>query len=304
MKHVIAIDIGGTKTIGSLFSEDKTILKEIRFPTNPKLGLEKLLESLYSVIDELLKIEKADCISVGSAGRIDIKTGEVFYASDNIPGWTGVKIKELLEERYHLPTVVENDCKVAGYGEEWNGSAQGLENYVCIALGTGVGAAIKTEGKMIHGAHWSAGELGHIILHPGGRQCNCGLQGCVEQYCSGTALVKIYNDLAENRIETGYQFFELVQKKEQLALQVLDGFVNDLYDLCMTICNSYDPEAIIIGGGLVDTREYWWDKLLAKVEASPLAALYQPRIIPASLKNKAGIYGAAYLGFMTIGAIE
>ena len=66
---------------------------------------------------------------------------------------------------------------------------------------------------MIHGAHWSAGELGHIILHPGGRQCNCGLQGCVEQYCSGTALVKIYNDLAENRIETGYQFFELVQKK-------------------------------------------------------------------------------------------
>lgn len=304
MRHVIAIDIGGTKTIGSLFSEDKKVIKEIRFPTNPKLGPEKLLESLYAVIEELLKVEKVDCISVGSAGRINIKTGEVFFASDNIPGWTGVKIKELLEKRYAIPTVVENDCKVAGYGEEWAGSAVGSQNYVCIALGTGVGAAVKCEGKMIHGSHWSAGELGHIVLHPNGRQCNCGLKGCVEQYCSGTGLVKIYNDLSDDKVETGYQFFDRVRNKEELALSVLDDFVDDLYNVCLTLYNSYDPDMIIIGGGLIDTKEYWWDKLIDKINSSPLASLFTPKIVPASLGNKAGIYGAAYLGFQSIDSGE
>ncbi|MBR5755602.1 MAG: ROK family protein [Erysipelotrichaceae bacterium] len=300
MRHVIAIDIGGTKTIGSLFDEDKNIIEEKRFPTNPKAGPENLLNSLFSVIEEFLKEYTVDCISVGSAGRININDGSVFFASDNIPGWTGVRIKDILEERYHIPVVVENDCKVAGYGEEWNGSAQGLDNYICITLGTGVGAAVKSEGKMIHGSHYSAGELGHIILHPNGRQCNCGLKGCVEQYCSGTALTKIYNDKAEKKIETGYDFFELVRNKDELALSVLDGFVDDLFNVILTLTNSYDPDRIIIGGGLIDTREYWWDKLMEKVNGSAISKLFKVDVVPASLGNKAGIYGAAYLGFKTL----
>lgn len=304
MKHCIAIDIGGTKTIGALLREDASIVCERRFPTNPKLGPENLLASLYAVIEELKKIVNVDCISVGSAGRINIETGDVFFASDNIPGWTGVKIKELLQERYHIPVVVENDCKVAGYGEQWQGSAKGLNSYVCISLGTGVGAAIYCEGQMMHGSHWSAGELGHITLHPNGRQCNCGLKGCVEQYCSGTALVKIYNDRSNTKIDTGYDFFGLVESEDKIALEVLDDFVDDMYNLCMTIYNSYDPEKIIIGGGLVDTRKYWWDKLLVKISNSPLSSLFNPEIVPASLNNRAAIFGAAYLGFKYLDSIK
>lgn len=300
MKHVIAIDIGGTKTIGSLFDENKNILEEKRFPTNPKAGPENLLNALFNVIDELVSKYAVDCISVGSAGRININDGSVFFASDNIPGWTGVKIKEILEERYHILTVVENDCKVAGYGEEWNGAAQGLDNYICITLGTGVGAAVKAEGKMIHGSHYSAGELGHIILHPNGRQCNCGLKGCVEQYCSGTALTKIYNEKSDSKIETGYDYFERVKAKEPLALEVLADFVDDLFNVILTLTNSYDPDRIIIGGGLIDTREYWWDQLMEKIAASPISKLFQVDVVPAALGNKAGIYGAAYLGFKTL----
>ncbi len=300
MKHVIAIDIGGTKTIGSLFDENKNILEEKRFPTNPKAGPENLLNALFNVIDELVSKYAVDCISVGSAGRININDGSVFFASDNIPGWTGVKIKEILEDRYHILTVVENDCKVAGYGEEWNGAAQGLDNYICITLGTGVGAAVKAEGKMIHGSHYSAGELGHIILHPNGRQCNCGLKGCVEQYCSGTALTKIYNEKSESRIDTGYDYFERVKAKEPLALEVLADFVDDLFNVILTLTNSYDPDRIIIGGGLIDTREYWWDQLMEKIAASPISKLFQVDVVPAALGNKAGIYGAAYLGFKTL----
>ncbi len=299
MKHVIAIDIGGTKTIGSLFDENKNILEEKRFPTNPKAGPDNLLNALFNVIDELVSKYEVDCISVGSAGRININDGSVFFASDNIPGWTGVKIKEILEERYHILTVVENDCKVAGYGEEWNGAAQGLDNYICITLGTGVGAAVKAEGKMIHGSHYSAGELGHIILHPNGRQCNCGLKGCVEQYCSGTALTKIYNEKSDSKIETGYDYFERVKAKEPLALEVLADFVDDLFNVILTLTNSYDPDRIIIGGGLIDTREYWWDQLMEKIAASPISKLFQVDVVPAALGSKAGIYGAAYLGFKT-----
>lgn len=300
MKYVIAIDIGGTKTIGALFDETGKIIHEIRIPTMPKLGPEKLKESLFKVIDELLTIKKVDCISVGSAGRINIYTGEVFYASDNIPGWTNTKIKEIIEERYNIYCVVENDCKVAGYGEEWQGSARGLDNYVCLVLGTGVGGAVKCEGKMIHGSHFSAGELGHMILHPNGRDCNCGLKGCVEQYCSGTALVKIFNDISDIKINTGYEFFNLIDDKNEIAIKVLDGFVDDLSSIIITLYNCYDPEKVIIGGGLCDTRKYWWDKLETKLNQSAIAKLFKPIIVPAELGNKAGIYGAAYLGFLHI----
>ena len=297
MKNVISIDIGGTKTIEAIFSEDGEILKKIRILTNPKAGPDNLLNSLYEVIDELLTVTKIDAIGIGSAGRVNFDDGSIFYASDNIPGWTGVKLKELIENRYGILTVVENDCRVAGYGEEWKGNAINCDNYVSLILGTGVGAAVKSEGNMLHGSHWSAGELGHVILYPDGRQCNCGLKGCVEQYCSGTALVKIYNESAKEKIETGYDFFELVEKKDELALKVLDNFVNDLYNTCLMICNFVDPDKIIIGGGISDTREYWWDKLQKKIEESPLSNLYKPVVLPASLGNKAGIYGAAYLAF-------
>lgn len=259
---------------------------------------------MRDIISTLIKEVKIDCIAIGSAGRINITDGSVFYSSDNLPGWTGTPIKSILEEEFNILTVVENDCKVAGLGEEWQGSAKGLDSYVALILGTGVGASVKLEGNLVHGAHYSAGELGHMTLYPNGRQCNCGLKGCLEQYCSGPSLVKRFNERSATQIESGYDFFDLVRSKNQTAVTLLDEFVDDIHTSIIPLCNIYDPEKVIIGGGLIDTKEIWWEKLMLKIESSPLNSLFTPVVVAATLGNKAGIYGAAYLGFNSISVIE
>lgn len=300
MKYVIAIDIGGTKTIGALFDENSKIHKEIRIPTDSRLGPSQLIEKLKETIRQLLEYNDVSCISIGSAGRINVEVGSVFYASDNIPGWTNTEIKKIIEQEFKIHTIVENDCKVAGLGEEWQGSARGLDSYVCLVLGTGVGASVKVRGNLIHGSHWSAGELGHMTLYPNGRQCNCGLKGCLEQYCSGPSLVKRFNENRLDRIATGYDFFERVRNKDFDANKILDDFIDDLHTSVISLFNIYDPEKIIIGGGLVDTKDLWWDRFIALVEKSPINSLFKPVVEIATLGNKAGIYGAAYLGFQYI----
>lgn len=297
MNKVVAIDIGGTKTIGALIDEDANIIKEIRIPTRPDLGPKNLIDALFTTISKLIEDQDVACIAIGSAGRIDVEKGQVFYASDNIPGWTNTPIKTLIENQFNIKTVVENDCRVTGLGEEWIGSLKGVSSYICLALGTGVGAAIKVEGKMLHGSHHSAGELGHMTIHPNGRQCNCGLKGCLEQYCSGTALVKIYNEKYGKHIATGYEFFDLIKVKDEQAQTILDGFVDDLANTIVSLYNIYDPEVVVIGGGLIDTRKYWWNDLLKKLEQSPINQLFKPLVAPANLGSKAALYGAAYLGF-------
>lgn len=294
MKKAIAIDIGGTKTHGALIDEFGKLLKDIKIPTNPSLGADYLLNSLYEICENLMENDLCG-IGVGSAGRINIEDGSVFYATDNIPGWTNVKIKQLLEERFQIPVKVDNDVNAAGLGEEWMGSGKGYNSYVCLTLGTGIGAAIKMNGELIHGAHHSAGEIGHMCLYPDGRACNCGLNGCFEQYCSGTAITKKYNELSENKIRDGKEFFHRLQKDDKLCKKIMEEFIHDLSTALISLCNIYDPEVFIIGGGLIETKEFWWDDMIKNIQASALSNVFKIKILPARLGNLAGLYGAASL---------
>lgn len=139
-----------------------------------------------------------------------------------------------------------------------------------------------------------------MTLYPNGRQCNCGLKGCLEQYCSGPSLVKRFNERSTTQIESGYDFFDLVRNDNEIAAALLDEFVDDLHTSIISLYNIYDPEKVIIGGGLIDTKDFWWDKLMLKIESSPLNSLFTPKVVAATLGNKAGIYGAAFLGFNSI----
>lgn len=298
MKKVIAIDIGGTKTHGAIIDETGAMLCDIKIATNPKLGKDILIQSLFTIVDKLKSSEDIEAIGVGCAGRINMNNGEVYFGTDNIPDWTGVNLKLLLMNRFNLPVFIDNDVNVAGPGEEWLGVAKGYDSYVTIALGTGIGASIKVNGSLLRGEHWSAGELGHMILHPHGRPCNCGLHGCLEQYCSGPALVKRYNCLNKtHQVNDGYELFQQIKKENPIAEQVLQEFIDDLSIALCSIVNMYDPEIIVIGGGLIDTKEYWWNELMEKINESKLANIFSPKIVSAKLGNLAGLYGAAYLTF-------
>ena len=255
MKKVIAFDIGGTKTLGAIVTESGEILERIRVATNPQFGPKNIIGSLFRIIRKFQEQGyQIDAIGIGAAGRININTGVVFYASDNIPNWTNQEIKKLVEQEFKIKTYVDNDCNVAGLGEEWLGAARNSKSYVSLSLGTGVGAAVKVNGKLLHGEHWSGAELGHMTIHPGGRECNCGLFGCLEQYCSGPSLVKTYNEMALEPISTGYEFFDLLNKNNECSRIVIEEFVRNLTYASVSLFNIYDPDLLIIGGGLIDNR--------------------------------------------------
>lgn len=297
MSNAIAIDIGGTKIQAAVIDDRAVISKTIKRPTNLN-GPEQLFKELCEIIDELHHGNNVDVIGIGSAGRINSINGSVFWASDNLPGWTNFQIKLRIEEIYNIPCFVENDCRVTGLGEEWLGSARGVDSYVCIALGTGIGSAVKIDGVMLYGDHFSSGEVGHMMIHPGGRQCNCGLKGCFEQYCSGPSLVKTYNVLRENQqVETGYEFFELVRNEDPIACKILSKFTDDLAFAIINLANVLDPHLFILAGGLSETSEYWYHELNEKLKMFNDNNIFEIKVKIAELKGLSAMYGAAYYAF-------
>lgn len=294
----IGIDIGGTKILGGIVDEQGHIMELKERPTEAAKGKEMLMNNLEHLIRELLQEKSVSTIGIGSAGRIDVDEGSVYFATPNLPNWTGVQLKSYMEERFHIPTFVDNDVNAAGIGEKWMGAGKDYSSAVCITLGTGVAAAVFMDGQIVHGHHWSAGEIGHMILYPHGKACNCGQYGCFEQYCSGTALYKSYNELSQgtNEIASGKQFFRLLEAGDHTAGLVMEKFVDDLAIGMVSLCNIYDPEAFIIGGGLIDTKEYWWHSLLEKIDRYANSAVNRPLVIPAVFRNQAGLLGAAKLG--------
>lgn len=291
--QIIAIDTGGTKIVGSAVNEAGEILKEIRIENTGRTGA-FIVESYIRIIKEILKEYEIDAIGIGAGGRIDENTGVVLYAVGIFQDYIGLNIKKSLEERFHKPVFVTNDCRAALIGEHWLGSVQDYQQIFGIILGTGVGGGLLADGKLQDGARGGFGEAGHMILHHNGRQCTCGQSGCVEQYISGTALWSIYNDtIGGEEIHSGYEFFEKVRKQEKAARTVLAGFVDDLSDTLISCANLLDPEIIVIGGGLIDTAGYWWEDLQEQYQEKTNRHTKTIKIVKAQKGNKAAIVGTA-----------
>lgn len=289
---VIGIDIGGTQIKGAIIDNKGRFYFDTKVNTNISQGREGLLNGLNQVIETLLaKDQDVKAIGIGSAGRIDYLNGVVHYATDNLPGWSGFHLQEYVEKTYHLPTVIENDANAALIGEKWQGIGKGYKDIIMITLGTGVGGASIINDQLYQGSHFSATEYGHVILYPNGYSCNCGQSGCVEQYISGTALVKRVKK-AGILINHGKELFDHIKGGNEKAKEVLNEYVNDL---AMTIHNinlSYDPQLVIIGGGVVNSKDEWWHLLQEKIS---LNLQIQADVKPAILGNKAGLYGASKL---------
>jgi glucokinase len=289
MKKVIGIDIGGTKILGGIIDSEGKLIEIRELPTDASQGRVAILNNVFRIIDGIID-RNIEGIGVGSAGRINYNTGVVDYATDNLPGWSQFKLKEALEQKYNIPVIADNDVNAAAIGEKWVGAARNYKNFVMLTLGTGVGGAIVLNGDIIRGSHWGAGEIGHMILYPDGRQCNCGHKGCLEQYVSGSAISKRYNHLAGfERVRNAKEVFELLKKEnDSYAKAVASEFINSLSMAIVSLKNIIDPELFIIGGGLINSRELWWDELIRLLGNDV-------KIVSAVLGNKAAIFGAARL---------
>lgn len=288
----IGIDVGGTSIKGGLVTGKGELVLEQSVRTPVDGGGEAIMRDVGMLAGSLIALSegRAAGIGVGSAGMIDPDTGIVVYATDNLPGWTGRRLAEDLARSTGLPVQADNDVNAAALGESWLGAASGLHTFAFVALGTGVGGAVITRGRILHGFEGRAGEFGHLILKQGGYPCNCGQRGCFEQYTSGTALGRIAKEI--DPLWTSYLLLKKFGEGDSRAVEAIERFTEDLAAGLVTIYYMAGPEAILIGGGLGETADLWWHKLEEALRSLTSKNIPVRR---AALGSRAGIFGAAYL---------
>lgn len=191
----IGLDVGGTKIAGGLMDEHGVMLKRLTVRTEASQGGAAILDRLLGVVEQLLDQATATGhqvigVGVASPGVVEIASGTVLFASNNLPGWSGTPVGETIRERFDLPAWADNDGNVALVGELQFGAGRGEKNALMITLGTGVGGSVAVGGRILRGVHGVAGKFGHIPVSRGGPVCSCGRQGCIEAYVSGPSLVR------------------------------------------------------------------------------------------------------------------
>ncbi|WP_347176174.1 ROK family protein [Tissierella sp. Yu-01] len=291
----IGIDLGGTSIYGGIINDKGQILKRVDRETGKSVGADEVLRRISLVIDDLLKIENDIIgIGIGSPGFIDTYNGKVLTVGGNIEGWAGTDIKGKLSKKYPNHQIfVGNDANVAGICEGWIGAGKDFDSYIMITLGTGLGGAIYTKKQGIwYGQNFQGGELGHAILYPNGRKCTCGQNGCVEQYISGTAIEKLYFELTGKSLN-GKEIFRTYDTDNNSKI-IIDNFAKNLAIYISSLKNIFDPEGIVIGGGVINSKDYWWDLMVDSYRNY----VNDPKgleIVPAIYLNDAGMIGAGKL---------
>ncbi|WP_102272549.1 ROK family protein [Cytobacillus massiliigabonensis] len=292
MGKIAGIDIGGTKIRFGIVNELGEVLADWTIPT--KIPLYPYLE------EQILRIKKdfpdLSGIGIGTRGMVDAETGIITFEKE-LEGWQGTAVKSQLEVATGLRVEVNNDANCAALAEVHLGAAKGFRRAACLTVGTGLGGGFIFDGRIMNGANGGAGEVGHMILYPNGLLCGCGRKGCSEQYVSGTALRRLIRE--ENVIdpETGelampQNLFRLAVDGVASAISVREHFLSDFAIVISSLQAVLDMDCVVIGGGVSDSADDWWDLLLEKVEPLKLKPFEMRRAV---FGNEAGMLGAAML---------
>ena len=285
---ILAFDIGGTEIKYAFCDESFNLTESKSIPTNAHEGGKRIIERVIEIIKSC---EGIDRVGISTAGQVDSVKGEIIFATDTIPGYTGVKIKELVEKETGIPTAVENDVNSAALGEAIFGAGRGEKSFICLTYGTGIGGAIYLDGKLFTGNSFSAGEFGHIVTHRGGRKCTCGGEGCYEAYASTTALV---NDVKEKLglSLNGREIFERFDDPEIKA--VIDLWIDEIVTGLKSLVYIFNPALIVAGGGIMN-EEYITQEINARLQSQLMNSFRKVRVVKAQMGNDANKLGAAYL---------
>ncbi len=285
---ILAFDIGGTEIKYALCDESFNLTESKSIPTNAHEGGKRIIERVIEIIKSYDGIDR---VGISTAGQVDSVKGEIIFATETIPGYTGVKIKELVQKETGIPTAVENDVNSAAIGEAIFGAGSGEKTFICLTYGTGIGGAIYLDGKLFTGNSFSAGEFGHIVTHQGGRKCTCGGEGCYETYASTTALV---NDIKEKLglSLNGKEIFERFDDPEIKA--VVDLWIDEIVTGLKSLVYIFNPALIVAGGGIMN-EEYITQEINARLQSQLMNSFRKLRIVKAQMGNDANKLGAAYL---------
>ncbi|MGN0572987.1 MAG: ROK family protein [Acutalibacteraceae bacterium] len=285
---ILAFDIGGTEIKYALCDESFNLSEQKAVPTNAEEGGKAIISRVVEIIKSYNGIDR---VGISTAGQVNSAKGEIIFASDNIPNYTGTKIKETVEAETGIPTAVENDVNCAALGEALFGAAKGYPDFICLTYGTGIGGGIFINGELYRGTAFAAGEVGHIITHAGGRKCTCGGEGCYEAYASAKALVNSAEKLLSRPVN-GKEVFECFNNPE--VRKLIDGWIDEIVIGLKSLIYIFNPSLIVLGGGIMN-ETYIIDEINKRLQSSLMLSFKNVRAVKAAAGNDAGKLGAAYL---------
>jgi len=308
----LAVDLGGTKIAAALISPDNRVMDKAHSPTLVAEGLQAVVDRIFATIDRLLSqanVDPAglDGMAVAAAGAIDTGKGLV-TSSPNLPGWLDVPLRDMVSQRYRVDSCLLNDANAAALAEHRLGAGRGVANLIYLTVSTGIGGGIIVNGELYSGTSGGAGELGHMTIDAGGPECRCGNRGCLEVFASGKAVAgeakrrikqgeqSRLSDIVSGNLEaiTAEKIALAARDGDKLALEVIHRAAGYLGVGMVNLVNIFNPEMIIVGGGLSKMGELLLEPAIEMVKkrAFPLSAK-AVRIVTAELGDDSGVLGAA-----------
>ncbi len=311
MRYALGIDLGCTNIRAGVADEEGRLIKALRCPTEVYRGAQYVLKTVSDLALKALDQsgvprEQVVGAGLGSPGAIDVETGVVVHATRNLPGWRGIPLKSRLQDTLAMPVTVDNDTNVIALGEHRYGAAREHQDFVCIALGSGVGGCVFLGGRPHRGFRSLAGDLGHITVDASGRLCNCGRQGCVETYASAWAIAQrarirlaaggetLIAELAEGDPDkvTAQTVLDAANEGDLFALVIVGEVTRALTAAISDLWNILDPPLFVLSGGVIHANP----QLLARIRAEltigdTVHGRVPPELVGGALGDDAGVLG-------------
>lgn len=316
-RTLIGVDVGGTKIAAGLVSADGALLTSLVRPTPAAQGRTAVLDAISAAVAELPGWEAAEGLGIGTGGVIDRDSGVVLSANALLPGWAGTRLAEELGTRLGLPVAADNDANVFSLAEQMHGAGAGSDSALYVSVGTGIGGGLVTGGRLLRGAHWTAGEFGHIAVpEAAGRPCNCGGTGHLEAVAAGPAVTARFRELTgDTSVHDLRKVAALAEDPAAggpaggstgdaaggtagdavLAGRALAEGAGALGRALAGLVNTVDPERVVVGGGVASVGAPFWQPLTEAFAAELLPGPSAVRPVRAALGPRAAVIGAAAL---------
>lgn len=319
--YAVGVDFGGTKVLASVVDvKSGKIAGSAKVRTSLFDSGDALMDRIYEVVDGALadaKMKPKDVkgIGVGIAGQVNAEKGLLIGTANLSRSVVDLPMAKLLEKRYGIPAKIRNDVQIAAVGEQYFGAGEGIDDFICVFVGTGIGGAIVKNGQLIRGAAGNAGEIGHTTIMADGRICGCGARGHLEAYASRTAITRtilgelrrgrqsIVTKLVDDLDPTGSHaairsgiLKKAVQKKDKVVIEVISDAGRYLGMGLSSVVNFVNPQRIILGGGVIESVDLLFEKAVywTRHESLPHAG-DQVEIVRSKLGDFSGVVGAAVI---------
>ena len=298
MQYGFGVDLGGTTVKLAFLDIQGNMLDKWEIPTDKEAGGSRILPDIAAAVNgyiEKKKIDRETLVGVGIGVPGPVRPDGTVNGCVNL-GWGEKAVAEELSKLTGLPVKAGNDATVAALGECWKGAGAGYQNMIFATLGTGVGGGIVVGGKVLHGAHGAAGEIGHVTVERNETECcGCGRKGCIEQYGSATGIVRLAKKalvLPEKKDLTCKDVFDAAAQEDERANAVLEQVYGYLGEFFANLSCVTDPEVIVLGGGVSKAGQTLLDGVEKAYQARCFSGVREVRFALATLGNDAGAYGA------------